>query len=198
MVCLAGDFMLHKAAAGTLPGNGRTKNHEMVRAFVDSSTHAIIGFLVWALVENPSILGDFRKWLNCFAAAALAASVDLDHFWAAGELNLKKAMHLTKRPPFHNTSLVCALTLVFAFLQKWKPKMWMFSMMFLCSWLSHHLRDANHRGLWVFPFGHTPLFSKKLYIMCILILAAFVRIAVVVHQGSTGLRSTEGFAKVIL
>ncbi|GFS22551.1 transmembrane protein 267 [Elysia marginata] len=176
-VCLTGDIMLTKVPLQS--SSGRFYNSAIVRAFIDSSTHALVGFFVWAMVENSSLLTDWSKWFNCVAAAVLAASVDLDHFLAAGSLSLKKALHLSKRPPFHNTSLVFGVTFAIIVLNKWRPKTWIFALMFLSAWLSHHIRDANHRGLWIFPFGHTSLFSTQLYIGCILVLAFCVRLSTV-------------------
>ncbi|KAK3758294.1 hypothetical protein RRG08_004116 [Elysia crispata] len=193
-VCLIGDAMLTKAALVNLHG---TYSVPMLRAFVDSSTHAAVGFLVWAMVENASLLTDYSKWGNCIVAAVLAASVDVDHFLAAGSFRLEKALHLEKRPPFHNTSLVLLGTLICVFLSKWRPKMWVFTLMFLSSWLSHHIRDANHRGLWIAPFGHTPLFSTQFYILCILVLAVCVRISVVFLRSSASSISSENFVRTV-
>ena len=81
--------MLNKVSAAQL-GPGK----DVIKALIDSSTHALVGFFVWAIVENSSLLTDCSKWLNCVAAAVLAASVDVDHFLAAGSMNLKVSLHI--------------------------------------------------------------------------------------------------------
>ncbi|RUS82604.1 hypothetical protein EGW08_009632 [Elysia chlorotica] len=195
-VCLTGDGMLKKA--DLVSSNGKY-SVSMLKAFVDSSTHALVGFLVWAMVENACLLVKYNKWLNCMVAAILAGIVDLDHFMAAGSFKLERALHLERRPPFHNTSLVLLGTLICLLLSKWRSEMWVFALMFFSSWLSHHLRDANHRGLWFAPFGHTPLFSTQLYIFSILVLSVCVRIIAVFQRSPTASSpsSSENFVKVV-
>ncbi|CAL1543004.1 unnamed protein product [Lymnaea stagnalis] len=148
----------------------------LVRALVDSLTHALVGALVWAFVENSALLNDWKKWLNCFFCAVLAASVDSDHFLAAGSLNLENALHLERRPPFHNTSIIPVIVLLCWIFRHYKPYLNYFPLMFLTSWLSHHLRDANHRGLWLAPFGHTSTLPFYLYVFLIVLLAFFTRL----------------------
>lgn len=173
--------MLSKIA---IHGSEGSYNSAILRALTDSSTHGLVGFFVWAFIENSPLFTDWSKWLNCTAAGVLASLVDVDHFLAAGSFNLKNALHLNKRPPFHNTSLVLVVALVFIILSRLRSKMWIFGLMFLSSWLTHHIRDANHRGLWLSPFGHTPLFSTQLYITCILILTVGLRMAFVLSRNS--------------
>ncbi|XP_055895670.1 transmembrane protein 267-like isoform X2 [Biomphalaria glabrata] len=169
MVCLLGDYILVKLS-------GIQENGNILRAVTDSTTHASVGALVWAVAEGYEFLGEKKKWLNVLFCAFLAASVDLDHFMAAGSLDLKKALHLQHRPPFHITSLIPAVVFLCWIIGYYRPSMKVFSLMFLASWLSHHLRDANHRGLWLAPFGHTPVFPSVVYIFLIVVLSLIVRI----------------------
>ncbi|CAG5119872.1 unnamed protein product [Candidula unifasciata] len=171
VTCICGDYLLLLVSDTDWLGNGH-----IVRSVIDSSIHAIVSVLVWAVVENFEHLNDFRKWQNCACCAVLAVAVDTDHFLAAGSLDFRKALNLTKRPCFHNTSLILAVVALCLIMRQYIPALKMFSVMFLSSWLSHHLRDAGHRGLWVFPFGHTPVFPSYLYIALTLLLTVLVRI----------------------
>lgn len=148
----------------------------VVRAVTDNLIHALVGALVWAVVENFRHFGNYKLWQNCLCCAVLAAVVDADHFLAAGSLDLKKALSLPTRPCFHNTSLILPVVGLCWVMRHYIPALKIFSLMFLSSWLSHHLRDAGHRGLWLYPFGHTPVFPIYLYIVLILFLAVLVRI----------------------
>lgn len=37
--------------------------------------------------------------------------------------------------------------------------------MIIVAFTSHHIRDANRRGFWVYPFGHTPAISNYVYLL---------------------------------
>ncbi|KAH9509911.1 hypothetical protein Btru_044599 [Bulinus truncatus] len=156
--------------------SGLQENSSVIRAITDSATHASIGALVWSIAENSAIWGNVRKCFNCLFCAILAAIVDVDHFIAAGSFNLKDALHLQQRPPFHNTSIIFLLVTLCWSLGHIRPTFKLFSLMFLASWLSHHLRDAHRRGLWIAPFGHTPALPTFLYISLIICLALVIRI----------------------
>lgn len=37
--------------------------------------------------------------------------------------------------------------------------------MIILAFTSHHLRDANRRGLWLYPYGHTVAINKYVYVV---------------------------------
>ena len=49
------------------------------------------------------------------------------------------------------------------------------SSMFFVAWFTHHVRDANRRGLWFGPLFTTPPIKRTLYLGIILILPLFLR-----------------------
>eukprot|EP00731_Ephydatia_muelleri_P031938 Em0023g445a len=105
----------------------------------------------------------------------MASSIDIDHFVAARSLSLKDAQNLQHRPFLHNTTLVLVVTLVLCLAQ------WVFcssyyncpffAAMFFLSTISHHLRDATRRGIWLAPFGSTPPIPWKLCAIMLLMIS---------------------------
>lgn len=85
LTCYSGDkLLLH--VSRTYPDN------IFLRAVVDSSTHATIGGLSWAVVESDKLLMNYQSWMNCLACVFLSAIVDVDHFLAAGSLDIKVSL----------------------------------------------------------------------------------------------------------
>lgn len=74
-----------------------------------------------------------------------ASLIDLDHFIAAGSWSIDKAMHAPHRGPFHSTGL---LFVIFFLLYRYRPHL---SLLFLVAFLPHHMRDAQRRGIYIFP-----------------------------------------------
>ena len=57
--------------------------------------------------------------------------------------------------------------------------------MFTVAWFSHHLRDANRRGLWFGPWNSVPI-PRLLYIIMVILLAYCARYSnKVVYTGRT-------------
>ena len=71
--------------------------------------------------------------------------IDVDHFIAAGSFSFDKAMHAPHRGPFHSTGLFLIIFLIW---HKFRPHQ---ALLFLISFLPHHLRDAQRRGIYLFP-----------------------------------------------
>lgn len=111
------------------------------RAALDNIIHVHIGVLSW------SILDPIPWSLNAdLLAVALGSSlIDIDHFIAAKSWSFDKAMHAPHRGPFHSTGL---LFLVFLGIYRYSPHN---ALVFLVSFLPHHLRDSQRRGIYVFP-----------------------------------------------
>lgn len=50
---------------------------------------------------------------------------------------------------------------------------YVFTYMLMLAFTSHHIRDGNRRGLWLYPFGHTPPINKYIYVLLLSILPFF-------------------------
>ena len=103
-----------------------------------------------------------------------------DHFFGAGSLNFRAktclccngdyhsfqdALNLPKRPFAHNTTLIiigAALLYLLVYLSG-NTLIKDLPLMFVISTLSHHLRDADRRGIWLGPFFSTPPIPYNLY-----------------------------------
>ena len=88
----------------------------------------------------------------------MGASVDVDHFLAAGSLSLAEATALPRRPLTH--SLTLGLVLVVA------SELWLgrWGLAVSLPYLQHLLRDGMRRGLWLWPLGHTPPLTLAVYL----------------------------------
>lgn len=90
--------------------------------------------------------------------------------------SLQDALSLPKRPFAHNTSWIPVVTaLLYLVVSLYPPfrehsLMSVLPMMFLVSTLSHHLRDADRRGIWLGPFLSTPPIPFKLYTLLTVLL----------------------------
>ena len=87
------------------------------------------------------------------------------------------ALSLPKHPFAHNTTLIPILTcLLYLFVYispSWlseHPLVSALPLMFLVSTFSHHLRDADRRGLWFAPFFSTPPIPYRFYTLFIVLL----------------------------
>ncbi|KAK7497776.1 hypothetical protein BaRGS_00010910 [Batillaria attramentaria] len=144
------------------------------RALQDSITHGVVGMLSWAVVETPGL--EACKWMSCVVCGILASAIDVDHFLAAKSLQLQDAVNLKHRPPFHSTSLVLMLTSTLWCVSSLLPTLPLKkpALLLLTAWLSHHLRDANRRGLWFPPIGSSPPLPSVVYIGSTVLLAVCV------------------------
>ena len=104
--------------------------------------------------------------------------MDLDHFIAARSLKLHQATSLQKRPLLHNTPLTFVITIGVYATFKWTFGDQKFAVLSsLClfnAWITHQLRDALRRGLWLYPiWTDTAALSISSYLMCLLVLFLF-------------------------
>lgn len=134
---------------------------------LDSSTHAVIGILIWSYVifknniHSSSVLNEFFN--NCFSHAwdlllsgFLSSLLDIDHFLEAKSWSLFDATHLSHRPFGHSLLFIFIFILVYMLISKDKLSS---LRLFLC-WFSHQLRDSIKHGLWIGPMlGSTPLLT---------------------------------------
>ncbi|XP_023710471.1 transmembrane protein 267 isoform X2 [Cryptotermes secundus] len=133
--------------------------YEDVQAVADNLTHGAIGLLTWHIVRihlaGLSLTTQLSEILLC---GLLASAIDLDHFAAARSFRIQDARQLPSRPPLHCTSVmlaVCGILLLLSFTFRW-VLLHCFSWILIAAVLSHHLRDATRRGLWMYPFGSSP------------------------------------------
>ena len=55
------------------------------------------------------------------------------------------------------------------------PSLIVYAWMILGSFMSHHVRDGNRRGLWFWPFGSTEPIPYYLYLTICMILPYFIQ-----------------------
>lgn len=158
----------------------------MFRALLDNAVHGLIASLSWLIVVDYRDELFRSNIIEAFVCGCLGCLLDLDHFIQAKSLRLKDAMNLTKRPPFHNTSLLILVWIAMIVMSfSFSSKLWRFSWICLIAGLSHHVRDGIRRGLWFYPFGSTAPLSYSSYLIMTAFLPHVVRICVNFRHSST-------------
>ncbi|KAK7096327.1 transmembrane protein 267-like [Littorina saxatilis] len=145
------------------------------RALADSGTHGAVGAVSWAVVVLPG--RSVAEWTQCLLCGLAASLIDLDHFVQAGSLQLKDAVTLQQRPPFHSTTLVLLVTGVLWVVSLVMHVTQLRKVALLCcvAWLTHHLRDASRRGLWFPPLGSSPPLPYAVYVVSTVAVAVAAR-----------------------
>ncbi|KAK7864011.1 hypothetical protein R5R35_000117 [Gryllus longicercus] len=153
-------------------------NSNFRRAVADSCTHCFIGILSWLIVSlhNKSELGHFYETCAC---GFLSSLIDIDHFIAARSVKLTDALNLTSRPFLHCSSVVFLLCVIFISVSSVfnLKEITTFGWILFAAFVSHHIRDATRRGLWIWPFGSTAPIPYNIYII-LTMLFPFVLITV--------------------
>lgn len=163
-LCLVGDYyvfdndiLVRKTSA--LVG----QSERLMRALIDTSIHGIIGCTSWLVVVYPNVNRELA------ISAFISSIIDIDHFISARSLRVQDAVSLPQRPFLHNSLLMITINI----------GLWLFnkkiSVLFFISWFSHHIRDANRRGMWFGPIYTTPPLNDGLYHSIILITPLLVR-----------------------
>lgn len=161
LVCATGDWL--QSPNFQLPS--------YLRALLDNLTHGGIAAVSWIIVVDDS-----SKYLEIVVCGLMSCAVDVDHFLAARSFKLNDALNLSHRPPFHNTLLLALVSTGVHFIAwisgsvQWQRYSWLF----VVAWLSHHIRDACRRGLWLGDLGSVP-YPYWLYIVSVLVLPLTVR-----------------------
>lgn len=138
-----------------------------LRALTDNGTHGLI-----SVFATCFLFGWSRRSLLIFALIS-GSFVDIDHFIEVRSLSLHRALHDQPRgrPFLHNSLLLLIITLISFgfeyFLCRYQHVF--YSLIFFLGWSTHHLRDAQRRGLTLLPFGETPPIEYYLPIMCIVL-----------------------------
>ncbi|XP_060085726.1 transmembrane protein 267-like [Ylistrum balloti] len=174
------ELLLYSAVCGGDILLERESENVPLRIFLDSVTHGLVGFFSWAIVIElrPLTSGHFiGALIQCIVCMGLSMVVDVDHVLAAGTLNLQDLISLPNRPHFHATTIIIPIAVILWTLSDvYKDSYFgVLCPLFIIAWLSHHIRDATRRGLWLPPFGSTPPLSQALYILMLMILPIFMR-----------------------
>lgn len=129
-----------------------------IRYLCDSLAHGLSSGICWFIIElelypSDSLIYKIFKSILC---AFFASFLDVDHFIEAKSFQLQSAVSLQRRPFLHNTTLMIVLTLFLSPLIFFLTTNfgWIFYF-FIIIWFPHHCRDANRRGFWIWPLGHT-------------------------------------------
>ena len=141
-----------------------TISNTYLRALTDNLTHALI-----SLFATTFLFGWTRPSLLIIAFIA-GSFIDIDHFIRIGSLSLHRALYYQSRnrPFLHNSLHLLIITSILFLFEYflWKTKYIYYSFIFFLGWSTHHLRDANRRGLTLLPIIETPPINHYLSIMC--------------------------------
>ncbi|XP_013196398.2 transmembrane protein 267 [Amyelois transitella] len=166
-ICMAaylGDYLVFKS---------RFSDSQVFRALTDSAVHASLGCLSSILFLSQEISFNNTACIFHIGFCTLLSSfIDVDHVFVAKSIYWKDLTNNKYRGIFHCTTfwlIITSILLTYSYIYK-KINIYMLTWMIILAYTSHHIRDANRRGLWVYPFGHTPPFSKSLYIFLVAIL----------------------------
>lgn len=156
-----------------------------IRIFLDSLAHALIAGIIWvaSLPMSAQYQCDDSLWAiglaieealkriflekQSFLFSCICGSIiDIDHFIEANSWTLHGATHLSRRPFAHSVifAVVLPISIYLAHRLIWTSTTHHSSIYWgLFSWnvlISHQLRDALRRGLWLWPLGSTKPLSK--------------------------------------
>jgi len=145
----------------------------LTKALIDNSTHAMVGLLSAVIV----FIDQLDKIHFVVVCAVVSSLIDSDHFVMAKSLKLSDATNLLSRPFFHNSTipLVLICILLYCHITSKSPIFVLWLIALIIAFVTHHLRDANRRGLWFAPFGNTPALSTAAYILLILTLPYLIK-----------------------
>ncbi|CAF1190619.1 unnamed protein product [Rotaria sordida] len=146
-----------------------------LRALIDNFTHGLI-----SVFATGFLFGWTRHSLLIIAFIA-GCFIDIDHFIEIRSLSLNRILNNQRqnRPFLHNSLLLLIITfIVYSFEYfLWRNQNGYYSIIFFLGWSTHHLRDAQRRGLTLLPFGETSPIDYYLPIMCfVLIIMKLVHI----------------------
>ncbi|XP_045783569.1 transmembrane protein 267 isoform X2 [Maniola jurtina] len=159
-----GDYMVFKS---------KYSSNQVFRAFADTSVHGAIGFWSALLFFSCGINVTTQAWLyNVLFCSAMSSLIEVDHFIVAKSFNLKDIANVNRRGVFHNTSfcvIVTAILIILTHIAR-KINVHLFTYMLLLAFTSHHIRDGNRRGIWLYSSTHTQPLGKCLYMFLICLL----------------------------
>ena len=148
------------------------ENHTICRISIDVITHqilSILSLLIYSYAACVSIKSQtfqiaFSK-IEMFFSILFTIFVDLDHFIAAKSLSLYKATHLVSRPWGHCLLFVLMVYIIILYLI---PKDSHIHIIYLLATVTHLIRDASRRGLWLYYTSILHIsYTTHLILLCI-------------------------------
>ena len=147
-------------------------SQRLLRAGMDNLSHMFVGILSWTIISYSKLNTN-----EILTVAFFSSIIDIDHFISAKSLKLSDAISLDKRPFLHNSlTLLLANAILFVILNVFysgKKSNW--SIIFFIAWFSHHIRDANRRGMWFGSIYTTKPIKDEWYLAIILIAPLVLR-----------------------
>jgi hypothetical protein len=138
-----------------------------LRALTDNFTHGLI-----SVFATSFLFGWTHRSLLIIAFLA-GSFVDIDHFIEVRSFLLHRVLYDQPRgrPFLHNSLFLLIITLIaFGFEHfLWRHQHIYYSLIFFLGWSTHHLRDAERRGLTLLPFGETSPIDYYVPIMCLIL-----------------------------
>ncbi|CAH8856504.1 unnamed protein product [Trichobilharzia szidati] len=137
--------------------------------FLETITHGLTGCLFWLCclkaIHNRllEVTVNCQRIImiaeSCFLAGVIAVLPDIDHFIAARSTSIELARQLPGRPFLHWAGIhliIYTILIIVSFFLPYVnclPGQKYFAIFWLAfiSYLSHIVRDANRRGLWLWP-----------------------------------------------
>jgi hypothetical protein len=143
-------------------------SNSYLRALTDNFTHGLVSVLATCF-----LFGWTRRELLILAFLA-GSFVDIDHFIEVRSLSLHRALYdqPRNRPFLHNSLLLLIISLMMFAAEYFlcRSEQISYSMIFFLGWSTHHLRDAQRRGLTFLPLGETSPIDYYLPIMCFVLI----------------------------
>ena len=147
-------------------------SQQLLRAGMDNISHMFVGVISWSIISYSKLNTN-----EILAVAFLSSIIDIDHFISAKSLKLSNAISLANRPFLHNSlTLFLANILFFVLLSVFNSsKKLNWSLILFIAWFSHHIRDANRRGMWFGSIYTTKPIKDEWYLTIILIVPLALR-----------------------
>ncbi len=146
-------------------------SERLTRALMDNTSHSLVGLISWFIVTFPKI-----SVTELLFAGIFSSIIDIDHFISAKSFYLNDAISLPTRPFLHNSlTLIFVNCAIFGIAVLFIPEWLDWTVIFFISWFSHHVRDANRRGLWLGGLYNTEPIKDHWYLAIIILLPLFIR-----------------------
>ena len=147
-------------------------NNTVCRISIDVITHQILSILSLFLyscaacysIKSQIFQINFNK-IEIMFMFVFTIFVDLDHFIAAKSLSLYSATHLVSRPWGHCVFFVLIVYIIISYVI---PKDSQIHIIYLLATVTHLLRDASRRGLWLYYTSILHVsYTTHLFLLCI-------------------------------
>ncbi|XP_045456382.1 transmembrane protein 267 [Melitaea cinxia] len=149
---------------------------QLFRAVADSTVHTTIGALSALLFFSSVKITNEACFYNTVICTVVSCLIDVDHFLMAKSFYLKDVAKLKQRGILHCTTLWIVITLLliaYSYINR-KHNFYVITYMILIAFSSHHIRDGERRGLWLYPYGHTRPINKSIYLILICLLPSLL------------------------